>query len=85
APAGLAGLGGSRGALAPGRDADFVVWDPEEIRAVDPALLQQRHKVTPYAGRRLQGVVRTTWLRGEKIYERGRLLSRSSGEMLLSG
>ena len=85
APARLAGLGGSRGALAPGRDADFVVWDPEEIRAVDPALLQQRHKVTPYAGRRLQGIVRATWLRGEKIYERGRLLSRSSGEMLLSG
>jgi allantoinase len=85
APARLAGLGGSRGALAPGRDADFVVWDPEKTRTVDPALLQQRHKVTPYAGRRLQGIVRATWLRGEKIYEHGRLLSRSSGEMLLSG
>lgn len=85
APARLAGIGDFKGGLARGRDADLVVWDPDVIWSVDPARLHQRHKLTPYANRELKGIVRATWLKGEKIYERGRLFSNSSGEVLLSG
>ncbi|MFJ7420626.1 allantoinase AllB [Streptomyces uncialis] len=83
APARLAGLG-RKGAIAAGRDADFAVLDPEATLTVDASALQHRHPVTAYAGRTLHGVVRSTWLRGQRIYAdgeftepRGRLLSRS--------
>ena len=63
APARLAGLD-SKGAIAVGRDADLVVFAPDEIAEVDPAALHQRHPLTPYAGMALQGTVRRVWLRG---------------------
>jgi allantoinase len=70
APAALAGLSDRKGAIAPGRDADLVAWDPDADFLVDPCTLQQRHKVTPYAGRRLRGIVRKTFLRGRCIWNR---------------
>ncbi|RZE07506.1 allantoinase AllB [Streptomyces albidoflavus] len=70
APARLAGLT-AKGAIAPGKDADFTVLDPEETFTVDPAALQHRNRVTAYAGKTLHGVVRSTWLRGRRILHEG--------------
>jgi allantoinase len=81
-PARLAGLGARKGSLAPGFDADFVVWRPEESFEVRPEALHQRHKLTPYAGRTLFGRVEATYLRGEKIYEMGRFIGPPRGEIL---
>ena len=78
APAEFAGLP-AKGRIAPGFDADFCIFAPDESFVVDPRRLQHRHPVTPYAGRRLQGVVRSTMLRGEVVEgkrPRGRLLAR---------
>ena len=82
APAALAGLSDRKGRIAPGCDADLVVWDAEREFTVDAAQLQQRHKITPYAGRRLCGVVHTTYLRGERLWDRGRIVMPCSGQML---
>ncbi|GGZ61558.1 allantoinase [Streptomyces inusitatus] len=79
-PARIAGLGG-KGAIAPGHDADFAVLAPEETFTVDPARLHHRNPVTPYAGRTLHGVVRSTWLRGERIAARG-VLAAPAGRLL---
>ncbi|MFF8810883.1 allantoinase AllB [Streptomyces pactum] len=70
APAQLVGLG-HKGAIEPGRDADFAVLAPDETFTVDPAGLHHRNQVTAYAGRTLHGVVRSTWLRGVKIADHG--------------
>jgi allantoinase len=70
APAALAGLAERKGAIASGRDADLVVWDPDGEFSVDPLTLQQRHKITPYAGMRLRGMVRKTFLRGRLVWDR---------------
>jgi len=76
-PAALAGLAG-KGAIAPGRDADLVAFDDTAAFTVDPARLEHRHPVTPYAGQTLTGVVRRTWLRGREAGPgpAGRLLKR---------
>ncbi len=68
-PAALAGLGRRKGQIAPGFDADLVVWDPEAEVEVDAELLQFRHKVSPYLGRRLLGRVEATFLRGRLAYD----------------
>jgi allantoinase len=70
-PARLAGLGGRKGRLAPGYDADLVVFDPDARFVVEPAALQHRHKLTPYAGRSLRGRVRRSFVRGRCVYDAG--------------
>jgi len=82
APAALAGLTDRKGAIAPGRDADLVVWDPDAEFVVDPCNLQQRQKYTPYAGRRLRGIVRKTFVRGTLVWDGDRLQSSPSGRLL---
>ena len=49
-----------KGRLEPGADADLVLVDLRERHAPD---LQDRHKLSPYAGRPLPRIVRT-WVRG---------------------
>ncbi len=82
APASLAGLADRKGAIAVGRDADLIVWDPDLTFTVAPERLQQRHKLTPYAGRRLSGVVRTTLVRGEPVWHDGSLTRPQAGTFL---
>ncbi|NUP16329.1 MAG: allantoinase AllB [Streptomyces sp.] len=74
-----------KGAIEAGRDADFAVLAPDATFTVDPAALQHRNRVTAYAGKTLYGVVKSTWLRGERIVAdgeftdpKGRLLTRTS-------
>ncbi|MCA9641348.1 MAG: allantoinase AllB [Myxococcales bacterium] len=68
APAELAGLA-RKGRIAPGCDADFVVWDPDVEYEVVPERLHFKHKLSPYIGRKARGRVQQTWLRGHVIFE----------------
>lgn len=70
-----------KGAIEVGRDADFAVLAPDETFTVDPARLQHRNRVTAYAGKTLRGVVKSTWLRGQRIVSDGEF-SAPSGRLL---
>lgn len=68
-PAALAGLGRRKGRIAPGFDADLVVWDPDAPVTVQAERLLFRHKMSPYLGRTLMGRVEATILRGRLVYD----------------
>lgn len=82
-PAHLAGLGHRKGSLAPGYDADLAILDPDSTFVVKPDALHHRHKLTPYAGRELRGAVQTTFVRGQKVYDRGQFPSGLAGAVIL--
>jgi allantoinase len=71
-----------KGRIEVGADADLVRFAPDEEFTVDVTRLHHRNPVSAYAGRRLAGVVRETWLRGVPVADgdeqspRGRLLRR---------
>lgn len=67
AAATLLGLPG-KGALAPGFDADLVLVDPAGSWVVGEDTLHQRHRASPFAGRRLPGEVVATFVRGRCAY-----------------
>jgi allantoinase len=82
APAKLVGLDRKKGSLKVGNDADVVIWDPIKQFRVEGASLQHRHKLTPYHGQILQGLVEKTFLRGQKIYDAGELIGEVRGQLL---
>jgi allantoinase len=84
-PAAIAGLH-RKGHIALGYHADLCVFAPDDAFVVDPARLQHRHPVTPYAGRPLAGRVRATWLRGRQIGgDTGASADEPSGRLLRRG
>ncbi|KAL4739778.1 hypothetical protein BDV11DRAFT_111467 [Aspergillus similis] len=79
------GLHKSKGDLVPGYDADFCVFDDTAEWLVEPSTMLFRNKCSPYQGRTMRGMVRETWLRGEKIFNRddGFTVKAPSGSLLL--
>lgn len=82
APAVLVGLSGRKGLIKVGYDADLVAWNPQKQFTVDGETLHHRHKLTPYHGRVLSGVVEKTFLRGRKIYDGGEFIDEPHGLLL---
>jgi allantoinase len=81
-PAKLAGLTGAKGAIAAGAHADLIVFDDAAKFVVTPERVHHRHKVTPYAGETLTGVVHATYLRGTRIAENVRAIATERGQLL---
>ena len=82
APAKQVGLEGRKGSIAVGYDADLVIWNTAKQFRVEGPALHHRHKLTPYQGRVLDGVVEKTFLRGRKIYDSGEFIGEPRGLLL---
>jgi allantoinase len=69
APAVLSGYDSHKGRIAAGHDADLVIWEPEASFTVEGEQLYHRHKLTPYEGRELYGVVHQTYVCGRLAFD----------------
>jgi allantoinase len=81
-PARQVGLHNLKGAIKDGYDADIVIWDPDGEFKVEPAALHHRHKLSPYNGETLRGVVEKTFVRGRMVYDGGEFFG-PMGQILL--
>jgi allantoinase len=81
-PARQVGLHNLKGAIKDGYDADIVIWNPDREFTVEPGVLHHRHKLSPYNGEVLRGVVEKTLVRGRMVYDDGEF-SGPFGQILL--
>ena len=65
------GLGKQKGELAVGFDGDICVFDDESEWIVEPSTMLFRNKCSPYQGKVMRGQVKETWVRGQRVFERG--------------
>ncbi|XP_037326180.1 allantoinase, mitochondrial isoform X1 [Pungitius pungitius] len=79
----LSRLDDRKGSLAPGYDADLVVWDPEKEFEIKEASIHHKNKLTPYLGLTLRGVVCATIVRGQLVYREGSFCPEPLGTHLL--
>lgn len=73
-----------KGRLEIGADADFALID---LRATAPVRLDElryRHKITPFVGRSLGGVVRRTIVRGRTVFLNGQPVGSPQGRLVRS-
>ncbi len=78
-PARLAGCESHKGRLAKDFDADFVVFEPEAEFIAKEEHLAYHHRVSPYLGERLRGVVKATYLRGKCVFADGNFPGEPGG------
>ena len=83
-PSEFAGLSARKGKIQVGFDADLVVWNPDAEFEIETSHIFHRHKITPYAGRKVKGRTECTLLAGRVVFQSGKCTSKNDGELLLS-
>ncbi|MEA4966194.1 MAG: dihydropyrimidinase [Oscillospiraceae bacterium] len=84
-PAKLYGAYPRKGVLAPGSDADIVVYDPAADGAITAADQAANVDYSPYEGFRTCGRIEAVWLRGRLAVDHGRILGPSRGVFIARG
>lgn len=69
----LFGLFPRKGTIAPGSDADLVVWDPRVSSTITVETLHQQVDYTPYEGFNQLGQAKHVFLRGQHVVKDGQL------------
>lgn len=76
-PAKLAGLAPRKGVIAPGADADLLVFDPNKTRTIHAPEMQSAADYDIFEGREVTGWPAITISRGEVIFEDGKVVAGS--------
>ena len=84
-PAKLYGMFPRKGVIAPGADADIVVYDPQADHILRAEDMVSRAGYTPYEGFVTHGSVSQVWLRGKLMVENGHVIGEQEGQYIVRG
>ena len=84
-PAKLYGMFPRKGIIAPGADADIVVYDPRADHILRAEDMVSRAGYTPYEGFVTRGSIAQVWLRGRLMVEDGQVVGDRMGQYILRG
>lgn len=73
----------TKGTIKIGNDADFVIWNPDEIDLVKADDLFFRYKISPYIAQNLNGKVLETIVNGATVYHNKSIENKNKGQWLL--
>jgi dihydropyrimidinase len=76
-PAKIFGMFPRKGTIAPGSDADIVVFDPNRTVTLAAKTLNMNVDYNPYEGRRVTGATDTVLSRGRLVVEDGKFVGRA--------
>ena len=82
-PARIFGLFPRKGTIAPGSDADIVVFDPEKKLRLGVKTLHMRVDYNPYEGREVTGVTDTVISRGKVVIDAGKFVGKAGAGSFL--
>ena len=82
-PAKIFGLFPRKGTIAPGSDADIVVFDPNRKTVLSSKTHHMRVDYNPYEGREVTGVTDTVISRGRVIIDNGKFVGRAGSGAFL--
>jgi dihydropyrimidinase len=82
-PAKIFGLFPRKGTIAPGSDADIVIFDPNRTTTLGAKTLHMKVDYNPYEGRQVTGVTETVLSRGTVIIDQGRFVGRAGAGAFL--
>ena len=82
-PAKIFGLFPRKGTIAPGSDADLVVFDPNKKQTLSAKTLHMKVDYNPYEGREVTGVSETVLSRGKVVVENGKFVGRAGAGSFL--
>jgi dihydropyrimidinase len=75
-PARLFGMYPRKGEIAPGSDADLVLWDPNAVHTISAKTHHMRVDYSMFEGFQVKGDARTVLSRGEVIVDSGRFTGK---------
>lgn len=76
APARIFGMYPRKGTIAPGSDADIVLWDPQADHTISAATHHMRVDYSMFEGFRVRGNARKVYSRGELVVDGGEFVGR---------
>jgi len=82
-PAQIFGLA-NKGCIAIGKDADMIIFEPREKRALSASTMQSQSDFSPYEGLEVQGAIEMTFCRGKIVFDSGKFVGEKGGGQFVS-
>lgn len=72
----------NKGNIKVGYDADIVIWNHTQQHLVTESEVLFKHKISPYIGEMLTGIVIETIVNGQTVYQNNKIVNKNIGQWL---